>query len=157
MRYLLPFFILLLFSCQSPIDNIGSPITDQEKQMAKDLILGAFDDLWGGIDSTKISKYHTEDFYILEHGEYWDNDRVREFMRKEHKRENRPNRTNRMEFISIDKVGSSLSMAYRNYAEFYQGDSLVGRSQWLESALVIPTKEGWKIKNMHSTWFPRKE
>ncbi|SMG46956.1 hypothetical protein SAMN05661096_03333 [Marivirga sericea] len=144
-------FITLLCSCQ-PQKAEQQPITEQEIQIAKELIQGSFDDLWAGVDSTKISKYHTDDFIILEQGEIWDNDRIKEYMRKQLARTERPKRTNRMEYISIDKYGESIQIAYYNFAEFTQADTLVGEAKWLESALAVSTKEGWKLKMMHSTW-----
>ena len=143
--------ITLLCSCQTQTKGY-QPITDQEIEIAKGLIQGSFDDLWAGVDSTKISKYHTDDFIILEQGEIWDNDRIKEYMRKQLARADRPKRTNRMEYIAIDKYGESIQIAYYNFAEFTQADSLVGEAKWLESALAVSTKEGWKLKMMHSTW-----
>jgi hypothetical protein len=36
-------------ACQPPqADKQQAPITEEETQIAKDLIQGAFDDLWGG-------------------------------------------------------------------------------------------------------------
>lgn len=150
-------FALLLsicvLSCNS-VENTKSnlKITAEETQIAKDLIQGAFDDLWGGVDSTKISKYHTDDFVILEQGEIWDNDRIKQYMRKQLARSNRPLRINRMDYISIEKYGPSIQIAYYNDADFMQGDSLVNTARWLESALAVPTDEGWRLKMMHSTW-----
>lgn len=143
--------ITLLCSCQTQTKE-QQPITEQEIQIAKDLIQGSFDDLWAGVDSTKISNYHTDDFIILEQGEIWDNDRIKEYMRKQLARTDRPKRTNRMEYIAIDKYGESIQIAYYNFAEFTQADTLVGEAKWLESALAVLTKEGWKLKMMHSTW-----
>ncbi|WKV12756.1 DUF4440 domain-containing protein [Marivirga harenae] len=143
--------ITLLCSCQTQTKE-QQPITEQEIQIAKDLIQGSFDDLWAGVDSTKISNYHTDDFIILEQGEIWDNDRIKEYMRKQLARTERPKRTNRMEYIAIDKYGESIQIAYYNFAEFTQADTLVGEAKWLESALAVSTKEGWKLKMMHSTW-----
>lgn len=144
---------LFLCSCQSsPTQKAEQPITEAEKQIAKDLIQGAFDDLWAGVDSTKISNYHTDDFVILENGEVWDNDRIKKYMRKKLAEVDRPKRTNRMEYLSIDKYGESMQIAYYNFAEFTHADTLVGKAKWLESALAVPTKEGWRLKMMHSTW-----
>ncbi len=119
--------------------------------MAKELIQGSFDKIWGGVDSSEIANYHTDDFIILEHGEIWDNDRIRAYIRRQQERENRPLRKNRMEYISIAKYGESIQMAYHNYAEFFRADTLVGKGQWLESALAVKTTKGWKLKMMHST------
>lgn len=150
----LKYFALCLFlvSCQAnSSDGDHAAITSSEEQIAKDLIQGAFDDLWGGVDSTKILDYHTPDFMILEHGEVWDNDRIKEFMRGQLSRPERAVRKNRMEFLSIDKYGPSIQMAYHNYAEFYLADTLAGKGRWLESALAVPTEDGWRLKMMHST------
>lgn len=126
-------------------------ITPEETQIAKDLIQGAFDDLWGGVDSTKILDYHTEDFVILEQGEVWDNDRIKQYMRGQLAYEDRPVRINKMDYLSIDKYGPSIQIAYFNDADFMQGDSLVGQARWLESALAVPTDKGWRLKMMHSS------
>lgn len=143
---------LFLDSCQSPKeDKTEQSITKEEKQIAKNLIQGSFDDLWAGADSTKIKDYHTDDFIILEQGEIWDNNRIKEYMRGQLSRTNRAKRTNRMEYISIEKYGPSIQIAYWNYAEFTRADTLVGKAGWLESALAVPTKEGWRLKMMHST------
>ncbi|MFT4664605.1 MAG: hypothetical protein ACI9XB_001551 [Gammaproteobacteria bacterium] len=153
---ILSVFLFLLFflqSCQAPQGGkIEAPISVEETQIAKDLIQGAFDDLWGGVDSTKISNYHTDDFIILENGEVWDNDRIKVFIRKQLVNTERAKRTNRMEYISIDKYGPSIQIAYHNFADFSKGDSIVGKARWLESALAVPTEKGWRLKMMHSTY-----
>lgn len=156
MKYLI-LVSLFIISCQSaPTNKTQAPITPEEKQIAKDLIQGAFDDLWGGVDSTKISKYHTDDFIILEQGEIWDNDRIKQYMRKQLAKEDRAKRINRMDYIAIDKYGESMQIAYYNFAEFVKADSIVGKAKWLESAVAIPTKDGWRLKMMHSTWVGNK-
>ena len=145
--------VCLCLACQAPQVNIeNNKISAAETQIAKDLIQGAFDDLWGGVDSTKMSKYHTDDFIILENGAVWDNDRIKQYMRKQLEDTVRPKRINRMDYISIDKYGESMQIAYHNYAEFVRADTLVGKASWLESALAIKTNEGWRLKMMHSTY-----
>ena len=149
-------FYLLLFitlaACTSPAAPTAAvAITAEETQIAKDLIQGAFDDLWGGVDSTKILDYHTEDFVILEQGQVWDNDRIKQYMRGQLAREERPLRINKMNYLSIDKYGPSIQIAYYNDADFMEGDSLVGQARWLESALAVPTPDGWRLKMMHSS------
>ncbi len=150
------FFVLLVFmsACQGTelTSTNSAAITEEEKKIAMDLVQGAFDDLWGGVDSTKIASYHTEDFIILEQGEIWDNDRIKEYMRKQLSQENRPLRINKMDYISIEKYGESMQIAYYNDAEFMQADSLVGNARWLESAVAVKTDAGWRLKMMHSTW-----
>jgi len=151
MRIIVFSFIILLFSCGNPKPNPENTITSEEKEIAKGLIQGAFDELWAGVDSTKIQNYHTDDFIILEHGEIWDNKRIKQFMRKQLANENRAKRINIMDYISIEKYGKSMQIVYHNKAEFYQLDSLVWTGGWLESALAVKTPKGWKLKMMHST------
>jgi hypothetical protein len=146
--------LLLLSACQSPKPEKERALTTEEEQIAKDLIQGSFDEIWGGVDSSAIANYHTDDFIILEHGEVWDNDRIKTYIRGQLERADRPVRTNRMEYISIEKYGTSIQMAYHNFAEFTRADTLVAKRQWLESALAVKTEKGWRLKMMHSTRVP---
>lgn len=155
MKIFLIFTCVFMLSCANPKSDQHQKITEAEEQIAKDLIQGAFDDLWAGVDSTKISTYHTDDFVILEHGEVWDNDRIKKFMRKQLENDDRAKRINMMDYISIEKYGPSMQIAYHNKAEFYQEDSLVWEGGWLESAVAVKTPEGWRLKMMHSTRKPR--
>jgi hypothetical protein len=147
--------IVLLSACQAPQPEQTQALTPEEEAIAKELIQGSFDKIWGGVDSMEIANYHTDDFIILEHGEVWDNDRIKTYIRGQLQRENRPLRKNSMEYISIEKYGKSIQMAYHNYAEFVRADTLVAEAQWLESAVAVKTKEGWRLKMMHSTRVPR--
>lgn len=152
MKIFLFCFSLLLVSCTHSTSIKNEAISKEEIIIVKGLIQGAFDDLWAGMDSTKISKYHTEDFIILENGEVWDNSRIKKFMRERLRNKNRAKRINIMDYISLEKYGSAINVMYHNKAEFYQGDSLVNKGSWLESALAIKTSDGWRLKMMHSTW-----
>lgn len=143
--------VSVLSSCQNADQGKEPELTKEEEQIAKDLIQGAFDEIWGGVDSNAIVSYHTDDFFILEHGEVWDNDRIKAYIRSQHAREDRPERINKMEYISIEKYGQSMQIAYRNFADFFRADTLVAKRQWLESALAVETEEGWKLRMMHST------
>lgn len=149
---ILCFTAIFLFSCLPQEQNLDKPITSEEKAIAKQLIQGAFDDLWGGVDSTKILNYHTEDFIILENGEVWDNDRIKKFMRGQLANKDRAKRINIMDYISIEKYGESMQIAYNNHADFIIADTIAGTGNWLESALAIKTEDGWRLKMMHSTW-----
>lgn len=134
--------------------NPTNTITEEEIGIAKGLIQGSFDDLWGGMDSTKILDYHTDDYYILEHGEVWDNARVAQFMKERLKQGEQPRRVNRMEYHTVEKFDKVINIAYINYGDFYRGDSLVWEGRWLESAFIIPSDKGWRIRSMHSTRMP---
>jgi len=149
------FFLLITSILLLPCSNLNTKenieIISEEEEIAKKLIQGAFDDLWAGVDSTKISKYHTDDFIILEHGEIWDNNRIKKFMRRQLADTSRAERINIMDYISIEKYGPSMQIAYHNKANLYEQDSLVWEGGWLESALAVETAEGWRLKMMHST------
>ena len=106
MRYVI-IFSLLISACQNPPQNVDMALTTEEEQIAKELIQGSFDKIWGGVDSTEIANYHTDDFIILEHGEVWDNDRIKQYIRGQLQREDRPLRINKMEYISLDKYGEA--------------------------------------------------
>ncbi|MEW7281223.1 hypothetical protein ABW636_21720 [Aquimarina sp. 2201CG1-2-11] len=57
---------LLLISCKDQkTDACKESINKEEIKIGKNLIQGAFDDLWAGVDSTKINDYHTKDFIFL--------------------------------------------------------------------------------------------
>ncbi len=151
----LPIILLLLFiACQAPNQEAQNVLSPEEEEIAKELIQGSFDKIWGGVDSTAIADYHTDDFIILEHGEVWDNDRIKTYIRGQLTRDDRPLRKNSMEYISIEKYGNSIQMAYHNHAEFIRADTLLAKRQWLESALAVKTPKGWRLKMMHSTRMP---
>jgi hypothetical protein len=149
--------VSIFASCQnSPSISEDAPISEEEIGMAKELIQGTFDDIWGGLDSNKILDYQTKDFMLLEHGEVWNNDTIKAYMREMLARPERTKRVNTMDYISIDKYGPSIQIVYRNHAEFFRADTLAGKAGWLETALAIPTEKGWRLKMMHSTRLPRK-
>jgi len=151
MKRILFFATIFLLSCNISNTSKNNEITEAEKEIARNLIQGAFDDLWAGLDSTKIASYHTNDFVILENGEVWDNNRIRKFMRSRLADKNRAKRINNMDYISIEKYGPSMQIAYHNKADFYKHDRLVFSAEWLESALAVQTPDGWRLKMMHST------
>jgi nuclear transport factor 2 (NTF2) superfamily protein len=144
-------FCFVLIQCNTSETKNNAAITIEEKKIAKDLIQGAFDDLWAAADSTKILDYHTKDFIILEQGEIWDNNRIKQFMRSKLAREKQYKRINKMDYISIEKYGKSMQIAYWNDADFYDQDSLAFQAKWLESAVAIKAEEGWRLKMMHSS------
>ena len=65
--------------------------------------------------TNNIILYHTEDFIILEHGDVWDNDRIKQFMRRKLARADQSKRIHKMDYISIEKYGPSIQMAYHNF------------------------------------------
>ncbi len=157
MKYFTSIIALCVLASCTPKINIDKPISTEEEQIMKDLIQGVFDDIWSVKDPSKLLNYHTSDFIILEHGEVWDNNRIKGWMAGRLEQGSLPRRVNRMEYISIDKYGPSIQAPYHNYAEFYRADTLAFEASWLESAVAVPTENGWRLKMMHSTRMPKKE
>ncbi|WP_338812653.1 DUF4440 domain-containing protein [Bernardetia sp. Wsw4-3y2] len=142
-------FIFIFFSVYSLQAQNVKP---EEKQSIKQLIQSAFDDVWGELDSTKIEKYHTDDFLLLEHGEIWTNDTIKScYIAKARTAEKLPKRTNSFEFIRFVKSKNSIWFAYQNYATLSIDGKKIMDLQWLESAVAIKTKQGWKLQMLHST------
>lgn len=124
--------------------------TDTETKV-KALITGSFDDIWGGLDATKIKQYHTDDFIILEHGEVWTNQMIADYTERAKKQTPLQTRHNRFEFISIKIEGNRAWLAYHNYAHWTLDGKETGKMQWLESATAVKTKDGWRLDMLHST------
>ncbi|MEM1135497.1 MAG: nuclear transport factor 2 family protein [Bacteroidota bacterium] len=131
--------------------SIGQNVPLKEEKAVKKLIQDAFDDIWSAKDAAKITQYHTEDFLLLEHGEVWNNDTIRSYTEKALKAKRIPKRENKFDFIKIEKLGQSIWVAYHNYATLTLDGKIIRELQWLESAIAVKTKKGWKLKMLHST------
>ena len=142
---------LLVFIFFSVCSVQAQNIKPEEETALKQLIQNVFDDVWGELDSTKIEKYHTEDFLLLEHGEIWTNDTIKSYIANARTAEKLPKRTNSFEFIRFVKSENSIWFAYQNYATLSIDGKKIMDLQWLESAVAIKTKQGWKLQMLHST------
>lgn len=143
------YLLIILLS----ISNLlySQDISSNDKEQAKQLIIDCFDDIWSDLDSSKVSKYHTGDYLLLENGVVWNNDSVRNYMTQSLKQKVRPKRANDFDFIEVKQLGNSIWLAYHNYATWSVDDKDAGKAHWLESAVAIRTKEGWKLQMLHST------
>lgn len=101
---------MIFIGCSTSTEQEST--TKEDEKIIKDLIQGAFDDLWAGFDSTKVLTYHTPDFIILEHGEVWDNTKIKSWMKGNLANPNDVKRSNRMEYIAIDRFGPSIQASY---------------------------------------------
>ena len=115
--------------------------------------------MWSGLDTGAVTRLHTEDFLLLEHGEVWTNDTIQNYQLRE-----QPNaaaqgytRTNDFEFLETVADGKTVWTAYHNYGTWTLGDSVLFKLHWLESAVGVYTDEGWKLKMLHSTRVPQRE
>lgn len=135
----------------------STSVTLEEEKEIKRLVQGIFDDVWGGLDSTKILEYHTEDFIILENGELWTNGDITDYVRNSLNQKVIHKRENSFKFITMEKQGTSIWAAYHNNASFSVAGNETGEGYWLESIVAIPTDNGWRLRMMHSTWVPVKK
>ena len=154
MKYLL-LVLFLGFNFQIICQEIE--VSKDEEIAVKALVQGIFDDVWGGLDSTKILDYHTEDFIILENGELWTNKEIKAYVKRSLESETKSERLNSFEYISMEKQGTAIWAAYHNHAVFSVNGEETGKGYWLESIVAIPTDIGWKLRMMHSTWVPQKK
>jgi hypothetical protein len=117
-----------------------------------DLITDSFNEMWSEMDSSKILKFHTKDFLLLENGVVWTNDSISNNFSTTLLREKViPKRSNKITFIDTKILNSMAWVAYHNYAVWAIGEKIYGKAHWLESAIAIKTDNGWKIQMLHST------
>lgn len=119
----------------------------------KELIKDSFEDIWSELDSTKIEKYHTDDFLLLENGIVWNNDSVRSYLNRERKEmeSQKYQRLNRFEFLKSVHNQNTIWIAYDNYGTWVKGADTLGTVHWLESVIAIKEHDEWKLQQLHST------
>ena len=120
-------------------------------QIIKGLIEGSFEEIWSDLDTSKLTVYHTKDFILLEDGMVWNNDTIANYQVKALETRNSIQRHNRFEYIKIDRSKDKIWVAYHNYAHWTNEDQIIGKAEWLESAVAVKTKKGWKLELLHST------
>lgn len=159
--YALFLIVFLMGSCQQPAEDITQE--DQKESLmdnpqtaeaaVKQLVKDAFQQVWSDLDTSSLERLHTNDFLLLEHGEVWTNDTIRDYQKNAlpNMIEQGYKRYNSFEFIATKVSPASVWIAYHNYAVWKVGEEETGRAEWLESAVAIPTKEGWKLQMLHST------
>lgn len=140
--------IITLASCKKQNEQI----TDNKKDFkaVENLVQNVFDDIWSDKKAELITKYHTDNFILLEHGEVWNNDTIANWCKRAKLRDKGLKRINGFDFIKAEKEGNRIWMAYHNFATI-KSDSLSRRLQWLESIVAIKKDSVWKLEMMHST------
>lgn len=155
-KLLISFFLLSFIACQQTAEvsrNNPPALTKAEaEEIAKDLIQGAFDDIWSAMDSAKIWKYHTNDFLICENGIVWNNDSIVNYQNSVKQQGSIPVRKNRFDFFKVEHTDDVIWMAYHNYASITPENGPASNYSWLESAVAIKKNDEWKIQIMHSTF-----
>lgn len=143
--------LVFAFSLLSILSHAQTKPSQSEEAAVQQLVADTFQSLLSDYDSTKLETYLTPDFILLEHGEVWNNDTIRFYITKALQNEDRATRTNRFEFIKMEKSGDMIWAAYDNWAVWTKNDSIVHKMHWLESVVAVKEKKAWKLKMMHST------
>lgn len=129
----------------------SQPSTEAEEQKIMNLITNSFQEILSENKKEKLQQYYTEDFLLLENGEVWDLEKIRNMMDKAAGMERLPERVNSFNFIELKISGNMAWIAYHNNAVFKVDGNEVGEMNWMESAVAIQTEEGWKLQMLHST------
>ena len=135
---------------------MGITVMSQNSEMKKEdqikeLISNSFQKIFSDLDPQSLDTYCTQDFLLLETGEVWDMDKMRNYLDRASKQKSKVIRFNSFDFIEIKIEGKMAWVAYHNKAEFKSGEEVVRELDWLESATAILTEEGWKLQLLHST------
>jgi len=158
--FILLVFLIGIIACEQkkePDDSKDSEnnITSMNNDIksVKELVKISFEDIWSKLDSTKIGKYHTDDFILLENGIVWNNDSVRDYLSWERKEIEiqKYQRLNRFEFLKSVHNKNTIWIAYDNYGTWVKGTDTLGRVHWLESVIAIKEQDEWKLQQLHST------
>jgi len=131
--------------------SFGQVSNETDKTRIKNLIIESFDEIWSKLDAKNIDKYYTKDFLLLENGEVWNNDSIKNYLDNAMLRKPNLKRMNSIEVIEIKIANKMAWIAYQNYATFSSDNKIIRKAHWLESATAILTKNGWKLEMLHST------
>lgn len=130
---------------------VGQNSVKSYEEQIKDLISDSFREIFSDLEPQALDVYCTEDFLLLETGEVWDMEMMRNYLIKSGERRSEVKRINSFDFIEIKIEGRMAWVAYYNKAEFRKGDEVVREMNWVESAIAVLTEEGWKLQLLHST------
>lgn len=117
-----------------------------------------FQDVFSNLDEKKIPIYFTEDVQIFENGEIFTLDSIQQFVRNqkamyqsEENKQHRFNRINDFDFLSTKIKDNQAIIGFYHTATFTMNDTEIAQMKWLESAILVRSKDGWKIEFLHST------
>ena len=147
MKKAIPFLFMLLLT----VSAAAQTSTKSTEERIKALIVDSFQDIFSNLDPGTLDIYYTHDFLLLENGEVWDINMIKDYMNKAAQQQNQPERINSFEFVEIKIEGNMAWTAYHNKASFEKDGNVLGEMNWLESATAIKTEEGWKLQMLHST------
>ncbi|MCE2768811.1 MAG: hypothetical protein LW711_02375 [Saprospiraceae bacterium] len=149
----LNFIILMMFFTTISFGQISN---ETDKTRIENLIIESFDEIWSKLDAKNIDKYYTKDFLLLENGEVWNNDSIKNYLDNAMLRKPNLKRMNSIEVIEIKIANKMAWISYQNYATFSSDNKIIRKAHWLESATAILTENGWKLEMLHSTRIVKK-
>ena len=143
------FFLFAIILATTVASAQTSTKTDEDQ--IKELIENTFQEIFSDFEPQALETYLTEDFLLLETGEVWDMEMMRNYVQRSGERKSAVKRLNYFDFIQIKIEGKMAWVAYHNKAVFKDGEEIVREMNWIESATAIQTEEGWKLQMLHST------
>lgn len=117
----------------------------------KKLVEDSFQDILTDFKSEKIADYYTEDFILIENGEIWNNDSIRNYVEKNRLRTPKPTRKNQFDFFNIEIKDNIAWVSHYNTASFITENSPPRIVNWMETVIAVRTEEGCRIKLLHSS------
>lgn len=141
-------FLAIFFITASAFSQTS---TEAEEQKIMDLIKNSFQEILSENKKEKLLQYYTDDFLLLEDGEVWDLEKIKNMMEMAANMDRLPERINSFNFIELKIFEKMAWVAYHNKAIFELEGNVVGEMNWMESAVAILTKDGWKLQMLHST------
>lgn len=151
---LLTFCFLLALSASAFAQ--GSDKQADERAL-QELIQRSFDSIFSAHRADQVEQFYTADFLLLEQGEIWTLETVKNYLTKGKNSPNPVNRVNRFEFIKTEVFGDRAWIAYHNWASLSADGQAPRELYWLESATAIKTESGWRLDMLHSTRVDQKK
>lgn len=136
-------FLILLTLC-IPILTYAQT---SEQDKVNNTIVALFDG-FAELNIEKVVQNSAPDIIILEHGEVWTRDSIRQKMA--FFKSLNPTRVNSLKFLKTEITGNDAWVIYDNRALI----TINGQKYeyiWLESAVLVRLGNNWKVKMLHST------
>ncbi|MDI1323939.1 MAG: nuclear transport factor 2 family protein [Algoriphagus sp.] len=140
-------FLLLFISSFSLAQNQKEADILSLKKLVED----TFQDILTDFKSDKIGDYFTEDFILIENGEIWNNDSLRNYLEKGRLRTPKQIRENKFDFFNIEIKDDIAWVSYYNTATFTTENSPQRIITWIETLIAVRTEEGWRMKLLHNS------
>lgn len=149
----LSFLLISLFLCSCNTTTAPQETDEEAFTAVESVVQDLFDDVWAGYDENAVTKYQTDDFLLLEHGEVWNNDTIINWCKEAQTRNSGYERINNFKRIEAKRNGNKVWLAYHNYGTFKK-DTIQFERGWLESVVAVKLDTIWKLELMHSTRQP---